>query len=59
MKELGGVKLAGLIAYDDEGVPAERVEVIQGWHSERLLDVAHSGERILANRTGTDGGRRA
>jgi predicted Zn-dependent protease len=29
MKELGGVKLAGTYAYDDEGVPAQRVEVIQ------------------------------
>jgi TldD protein len=27
--ELGGVKLAGSYAYDDEGVPAQRVEVIQ------------------------------
>ncbi len=29
LKELGGVKLAGTYAYDDEGVPAQRVEVIQ------------------------------
>lgn len=29
MKEVDGVKLAGTYAYDNEGVPAQRVEVIQ------------------------------
>jgi TldD protein len=29
LKELGGVKLAGTYAFDDEGVPAQRVEVIK------------------------------
>jgi TldD protein len=29
IKEIGGVKLAGTYSYDSEGVPAQRVEVIQ------------------------------
>jgi predicted Zn-dependent protease len=29
LKELGGIKLAGNYAYDDEGVPAQKVEIIQ------------------------------
>jgi TldD protein len=29
IKEIGGVKLAGTYSYDNEGVPAQRVEVIQ------------------------------
>src|ERR1700736_4654519 len=29
LRELGGIKLAGAYAYDDEGVPSRRVEVIK------------------------------
>ena len=47
LKQIRRTKLAGSYEFDNEGTPAQRVEVIQGWSAEEFSDVADADQEIL------------
>ncbi len=46
MRTLGGTELSGFYRYDDEGIPASRVEVVKDGILEEFSDGAIAGEKL-------------